>query len=319
MSPKEIYGLIGCPVKHSLSKKMHEAAFRACGINAEYRLIPIEPEKLPDFLTKNLAVSDVDGNQITLKDLSGFNVTIPHKVRARQILEENFPLAAGKEGLSALDHYYLKLTGAVNTVKKEGKSFCYWNTDAGGILRSLFEDLKFQETKGRSVLLLGCGGAGRAVIAALSWKELGIEKIYIYENNRQALDAARNHFSNFSEGGFQKEKLVFIDKSNLSDAITKAHLLVNATPVGMKDDSGSDVNKALLSKNLNLSVYELVYNRKTQLVKDAEELGLAVSGGLGMLLFQGVYAFKYWTGIWPDVNIMRRALEEGMEGLCSQQ
>ncbi|MDI6605664.1 MAG: shikimate dehydrogenase [Candidatus Omnitrophota bacterium] len=314
MNPKQIYGLIGFPVEHSLSKKMQQAAFAACGINAEYRLIPVAPEKLQDFLLKNLALSDLDGNEICLKELSGFNITIPHKVKARQILEENFPLP-GRD-LSALDYYYLKLTGAVNTVKKEGNTFCYWNTDAGGILRSLSEDLKFKETKGKSVLLLGCGGAGRAVIAALSWKDLGIEKIYIYENNEQALAAAKKHFFNFSTSyGFQKEKLLFIDKNNLSDTMTKIQLLVNATPVGMKDDSGSAINRGLLSLNKDLSVYELVYNRKTQLIKDAEGMGLPAAGGLGMLLFQGVYAFKYWTGIWPDLNIMRRALEEGMEGL----
>lgn len=310
LKERKIYGLIGHPVKHSLSKKMQEEAFRALGINAEYRLIPVQPEQLQGFLIKNLAVADIEGKEIRLSDLSGFNVTIPHKVKAKEILEASFP-AAGAD-ISALDYYYLKCTGAVNTVKKETDTFRYWNTDAGGFFRSLFEDLKFKETKGKSVLLLGCGGAGRAVIAALSWKDLGIDKIYIYENNDEAASLAKKHFFNFSEGGFQKEKLVFIDKNNLTDTITKIRLLVNATPVGMKDDSGSAIDKGLLSLNKNLSVYDLVYNRKTQLIKDAEELGLSVSGGLGMLLFQGVYAFKYWTGMWPDVDIMRRALEEGV-------
>ncbi|MBC8436287.1 MAG: shikimate dehydrogenase [Candidatus Omnitrophica bacterium] len=310
MSPKAIYGLIGYPVEHSLSKKMQEAAFAACGIDAEYRLIPVKPEQLQDFLSKNLAVADLGGNQIALKDLSGFNITIPHKVEAKRILQENFPPAG--IGLSALEYYYLQLTGAVNTVKKEAETLRYWNTDAGGILRALSEDLKFTETKGKSVLLLGCGGAGRAVVAALSWKDLGIEKIYIYENNEQAAAAAKKHFLSFSQAGFQKEKLAFIDKDSLSESIKKARLLVNATPVGMKDDAASVIDKSLLSLNKNLSVYEVVYNRKTQLIKDAESLGLPVCGGLGMLLFQGVYAFKYWTGSWPDAGLMRRALEEGV-------
>ncbi|MFH0935697.1 MAG: shikimate dehydrogenase [Candidatus Omnitrophota bacterium] len=310
MSPKAIYGLIGYPVEHSLSKKMQEAAFKACGIDAEYRLIPVQPEQLQDFLTKNLAVADIDGNQISLKELSGFNITIPHKVEAKRILQENFPITGA--GLSALEYYYLELTGAVNTVKKEAEALRYWNTDAGGFFRALSEDLKFTETKGKSVLLLGCGGAGRAVVAALSWKDLGIEKIYIYETSQQAAAAAEKNFLSFSQAGFQKEKLAFIDKDSLSESIRKVQLLVNATPVGMKDDSGSVIDKGLLSLNKNLSVYDVVYNRKTRLVKDAESLGLPVSGGLGMLLFQGVYAFKYWTGSWPDAGLMRRALEEGV-------
>lgn len=311
MSPKAIYGLIGYPVEHSLSKKMQEAAFKASGIEAEYRLIPVQPEQLQDFLTKNLAVADIDGNQTSLKELSGFNITIPHKVEAKRILQENFPLTG--RGLSALEYYYLELTGAVNTVKKEAGALRYWNTDAGGFFRALSEDLKFTETKGKSVLLLGCGGAGRAVVAALSWKDLGIEKIYIYETSQQALASAKKNFLSFSQAVFEKDKLVFIDKDSLSENIKKVQLLVNATPVGMKDDSGGAVDKGFLSLNKDLSVYDVVYNRKTRLMQDAESLGLPVSGGLGMLLFQGVYAFKYWTGSWPDAGLMRRALEEGVK------
>jgi shikimate dehydrogenase len=319
MNPKQIYGLIGFPVAHSLSKKMQEAAFAACGINAEYRLIPVEPEKLADFLTKNMPVSDAGGKKICLKELSGFNITIPHKVRAREMLEKNFPAAGA--AVSALDSYYLKLTGAVNTVKKEGDTLCCWNTDAGGFLRALFEDLKFKETKGRSVLLLGCGGAGRAVVAALSWRDLDVGRVYIYEKNPEAIKSTQEYFSRLPPEWVDllKQKTAFIAKEEIPQALTRCSLLINASPVGMENDEGSVIDRGLLRKNKQLSVYDVVYNRTTRLIRDAQGLGLPASGGLGMLLFQGVYAFRYWIGIWPDVNIMRRALEKGMEGLCSQQ
>ena len=175
-SPK-IYGVLGYPASHSLSPKMHNAAFRALGINAEYRLFEVKPQELENFLLRPIPVKDIDNWLVSKADIFGFNITIPHKVRAKEILEKKFPID-DTEALLLEDQYYVKLSGAVNTVKKGIDKLYYYNTDASGFLRSLEKGLKFN-TKGKNVLIIGCGGAGRALIASLSWKESGIKKVYI--------------------------------------------------------------------------------------------------------------------------------------------
>lgn len=306
-----IYGLIGYPIKHSLSPAMHNAAFKTLKINAEYRLLEIRPDGLKDFLLKDILVRDIDGNTVSAKALSGFNITIPHKVKAKEILEEKFPLSYSDKsyGFKELFHY-VRVSGAINTVKREKEQLRYWNTDVSGFYRSLKEDLKF-DAKNKNVLLIGCGGAGRAVIACLSWKSPKANRIYIYENNNEAASFAREHFSQFS---FLKEKLEFISTQQIPNVIGKCHLLVNASPVGMKEGDPSIIDKELLPKELY--VYDLVYNRETQLIKDAREnLGDSkVAAGLGMLLYQGARAFELWTGKKAPIDTMRQALLQALNG-----
>ena len=111
-----LYGLIGYPVKHSFSAAMHTAAFKKLNLNAEYRLFEITPEKLEDFLLREIKIKDILGEEFISSDITCFNVTIPHKIRTKQILEINFPNR--NEGQVLQDSYYVKLSGAVNTVKK---------------------------------------------------------------------------------------------------------------------------------------------------------------------------------------------------------
>ncbi|UCG35843.1 MAG: shikimate dehydrogenase [Candidatus Omnitrophota bacterium] len=282
MSPsKKIYGLIGYPVKHSLSPAMHNAAFKATGIDAQYRLFEVKPEELRDFL-------------INRKDVVGFNITIPHKIKAREICE--------KEDAS-LDSF-VKMTGAVNTVKRAKENLKCFNTDAPGFAKSLKEELGF-EARDKKALLLGCGGAGRAVIAGLTSSE--IDKIYIYEKSKEVIQAAQKHFS--ASGGV-KDKIEFIEESQLKNIIQQCQLLVNATPLGMKGNDPSPIDKNLLHKGLY--VYDVVYNRNkdTQLIQDAKSLGLKFASGLDMLLYQGVLAWEYWTGKDAPLEVMRKALKE---------
>ena len=305
---KKIYGLIGYPVKHSLSPKMHNAAFKnlkeqgKIDYDAEYRLFEVPPERLEEFLLDpNAKFEDIEGNSFPAGDVLGFNITIPHKVKAREILEREFPFDKNAYMMSE-DLYYVKLSGAVNTVKREGNK--YYNTDARGFLDSLKANWGF-ETKDKNVLLIGCGGAGRAIIAVLSWKQAQIKKIYIYDISKEAMKSAEEHFRPFD---FVKDKLEFIAAEQISDRIKKSDLLVNASPIGMKEGDGSVVDKNLLHEDLY--AYDVVYNRETQLIKDAKSLGLHFKDGLGMLLHQGAAAFEFWTGQEAPVEIMRKALEE---------
>ncbi|MFH1504532.1 MAG: shikimate dehydrogenase [Candidatus Omnitrophota bacterium] len=301
-SPKQIYGLIGCPVKHSLSGVMHNAAFEYYGINAEYRLFEVEPKDLEGFIKGNITV---DG--VSAKDVIGFNITIPHKVKAKEILEKIIEKRTG----------YIKLAGAVNTVKRESGGIDYDNTDSVGFERSLEKDLKLklEDIYGRKVFIFGCGGAGRAAVAGLAWEEglkddSKIGKIYMYDKSYNALESARAHFSDFLEEENKKMEFIF-DKNKIPEIIKDCRLLVNASPVGMKKGDASIFDKHLFHKDLY--VYDVIYNRETQLIKDAKEKCKAVSGGLGMLLYQGVLAWEFWTGREAPVKIMEESLKKELK------
>ncbi|MEK6568432.1 MAG: shikimate dehydrogenase [Candidatus Omnitrophota bacterium] len=305
------YGLIGYPVKHSLSGLMHNAAFKELKIEAQYRLFEVNPEDLEDFLLRDKEIRDSKGEYFSMRDLSGFNITIPYKVRAKEILEKEFPLD-DKEGLNQEAAYYVKLSGAINTVKREDNGLRYFNTDTTGFLKSLEQDLKFYP-QGKSIMLIGCGGAGRAIIAALSWINDGAKKIYVDEINIETAESAKRHFLGLPQARHLERILELIDHEESARKILHCQLLVNASPLGMKEGDPSVIKKELLHKDL--FVYDVVYNRETQLVKDAKEAAgpLRAVGGLGMLLYQGVAAFELWTGRKAPVELMRRALEEGLK------
>jgi len=308
MTPPKIYGLIGYPVKHSLSPAMHNAAFNYLKRNgeinydAEYRLFEVIPDRLEGFLlNSNEIFKDTNNNSIRAADVLGFNITIPHKVRAKEILEKKFPFP---------DNFYVNVSGAVNTVKRNGDKLDYDNTDASGFRAALKRDLKF-DPKGKNVLIIGCGGAGRAIIAALSYM-LGIINIYINDISSEAMDSAEKHFKQISALD-RHTKLKFIGYKEMPSIIRGCHLLVNATPMGMKENDGSVIDKDLLYKGLY--VYDVVYNRQTQLIKDAREKGCIAKEGLGMLLYQGVRSFEIFTGKTAPIEIMRQALNETVNKL----
>jgi len=306
MKGNSIYGLVGYPVRHSLSPFMHNAAFRHMGISAYYTLFEVLPENLESFLLKDDTVKDIYGNSYPASEVCGFNITIPHKVKAKEILER--ALSNIDDSVeSQTESYYVGFSGAVNTVKKEAQGFRYWNTDASGFLGSLREDLKF-EPKGKTALVIGCGGAGRAVIAALSCKGIQASKIYVYDVSPMALNSLFTHFNNFPH---LRNIVEFITASFLYKAIDESHLLVNATPLGMKPDDNPPFDLSLLSRNKILYVFDLIYNRTTPLLEKAKELGLPAVGGLGMLLRQGMISFKLWTGQDAPADVMQRALLEG--------
>jgi len=284
-----IYGVIGWPIKHSLSPAMHNAAFKELGIDAEYRLFEVKPEELEDFI-------------INRKDVAGFNITIPHKVKAREVLKNKFKVV---NNLSYL--YYDEMSGAVNTVKRNGDDIEYCNTDPAGFRHSLANDLKFK-TKDKNVLIIGCGGASRAIVADLGYPGHHIKKIYLYDINKEAVESAKRQYSNL------KNKIKFIyNTKEMLELKDEFALLVNASPVGMEErDERLAAPKELLRKELY--VFDLVYNRKTRLFKEASALGCHVADGSGMLAAQGAFSFSLWTGV-PAVKVletMRSALNKAL-------
>lgn len=274
------YGLIGHPVKHSLSPAMQNAAFGALGMDAEYLLYDVEPQKLEDFLRNARA-----------NNIAGLNVTIPHKIQAKAYLERK----------GSLDENARRL-GAVNTIKvAESGALCGYNTDGPGFYRSLVEDLKF-EPEGKNVFILGSGGAASAVVMYLG---NGPKNISIFDIDKNKADELATHYKKYYDG----KRLSIVEPGDFKDRLKEADLLVNTTPVGMHDSDPSPVDKALLHRGLY--VYDLVYNRPaTELVRQANSLKLHAVTGIGMLMRQGAIAFEIWTGVRAPAGVMKKALRE---------
>ncbi|MBN2483855.1 MAG: shikimate dehydrogenase [Candidatus Omnitrophica bacterium] len=299
MPSPHIYGLIGYPVTHSLSGHMHNAAFRALGLDAEYRLFSVPPQDLESFLlVPDKAVEDTDGNRFKTQNVIGFNITVPHKVRAKEILERHFP-AGGND--------VIRLIGAINTVKRESIHMVYINTDAEGFKDSLKLDLGFEASGTETVMVLGCGGAARAVMSALVWEQGGVKDIYMYDIDEKT---ARNFKEYYVFAPRVERRVHIISQESIPEKLSQCTLLVNTTPIGMKEGDPCVIDPALLHKDL--FVYDVVYNRDTELIRAAKKKNIPACGGLGMLLYQGVAAFRFWTAKEPPVEIMRNALRKAI-------
>jgi shikimate dehydrogenase len=282
-------GLIGWPVAHSLSPVIHRHWLNHYGIEGSYELFPIDPANMEPEIKKLKALG-----------VRGFNVTVPHK-------ETIIPF------LDTVDEAAHRI-GAVNTVIRDGQTWRGTNTDAYGFMAHLKESLKpspsgssrgssqtmdFRDKRENDawlekIVILGAGGAARAVIAAL--KEAGAKHILILNRTKATADALAAEFG-VKAGEWEAR----------DEAVQKATLLVNTTSLGMKGHPPLDVDLKNLAEGA--AVYDIVYAPlETALLKSARSLRLIAVDGLGMLLYQAQLAFKEWHGILPEVNGELRAL-----------
>ena len=279
-------GLIGYPLGHSLSPKLHHAALRYCDLQGEYSLFPIEP----DDLQRLKGVLD----RLRSREITGLNVTIPHKQNVIQFLDE---LAETAEAI-----------GAVNTIYLRNKKLIGDNTDVSGFLADLKKFLaespssKTEESVGvreKKALVLGAGGSARAVIYALlkdSWNViLAARRI---DQAQQLLDL----FSNY--------QLQIADFSLMNIELSNITLIVNTTPVGMSPHPDQSPWPENIPFPQQAAIYDLVYHPyETKLVKDARAQGLSATSGRGMLIEQAALAFQLWTGKHVPREIMSSAIE----------
>lgn len=280
---KSTYGIIGHPINHSLSPAMQNAAFRAAGIDAEYLVYDVEPDGLEKFL-----------DCLAAKSIDGLNITVPHKIKVKEYLDQKGSLDGNAKRL-----------GAVNTIKVVGNDLCGYNTDGPGFYRSLIEDLKF-EPEGKNIFVLGAGGAAKAVIMYLG---NGPKKIFASDVDKAKLDELKDHYKKY----YGEKRLETVAMPDIKRAMAESDLLVNATPIGMKEDDPSPVDKNLL--HAGMRVYDLVYNKPvTRLVREANSMKLNAVTGLGMLLYQGAIAFEIWTSRKAPLAIMKKALKEALKG-----
>ena len=267
--------LVGYPVEHSMSPAMHNAAFKALGLDAEYRLAPVKPEQLEEFIDK-----------LREGEVMGASVTIPHKV----------------EVMRHLDHVdeTARAIGAVNTiVHREGRLYGY-NTDSTGGVGALMEE--YGSLEGRNVTILGAGGASRAITYQVSRVDCKVMVLNrSVERARNLVDDLRSQTS---------AELRYGGLTQLPGVIDDTDVLINTTSVGMSPNvSDSPVPEGLLHGGL--FVYDVVYNPvKTRLLRDAEAKGAGTLSGVKMLVYQGAEAFRMWTGVEPPVELMQRVVEE---------
>lgn len=277
-----IYGIIGFPLKHTLSPHFQNAAFAYLGLDARY--IPFET-----------APSDLKDVVRSLKSLGarGINVTIPHKQAVLKLLDSVSPEAKG--------------IGAVNTVVFRGGKAKGYNTDGEGFIRSLKSDLK-TDPKGKAVFLFGCGGAAQAIAFMLARE--GARSIAFADKDEGRAKALSLKIGK----SFRKcaVKHVPFSAARIEREVLGSDLLVNASPVGMHKSDRCIVNPKALHKKL--AVYDIVYNPPvTPLIREAKKRGLKAANGLGMLLYQGALSFELFTGKKAPVAVMRGALKKAVK------
>lgn len=271
-------GLIGFPLSHSLSPRIHAAALNACGLQGDYSLFPIAPDNkqgLQDLLTR-----------LRSGELHGLNVTIPHKQNVIEYLDELTPTA--------------QAIGAVNTIYLRDNQLIGDNTDAAGFLSDLnrfLSETQWQIANRKSAIVLGAGGSARAVVYALlndGW-EVTI--------SARRLEQAQGLATSFTQYAVRS-----IGFTNLP--LSTFLLIVNTTPLGMTPNIDQSPLPENLSLPSNAFIYDLVYNpRETKLVRDARQQGLHATTGLGMLIEQAALSFEIWTGYIPSREVLYQSVE----------
>jgi shikimate dehydrogenase len=266
--------LIGHPVSHSLSPEMHNASFAAEGLDYVYVALDVRPQDL------SAAVSG-----LRALNFRGFNITMPHK-RATLVLLDSVDEGA-------------QISGAVNTVVIEDSTLHGYNTDGGGMVMACRE--AGIELRDRRILLLGAGGAAAAV--ALAFAAEGVGELRVVNRSTRHAAELRDKLH-----GAGPQKVEVYPYNALDKAAWEAEVVVNATPLGMKDGDPLPVPAEHLDEGR--VVCDAVYRpgRGTALVREARERGARVVTGERMLLYQGVLAQRLWTGREPNVKAMDAAI-----------
>ena len=265
-SSTSVAGIIGWPVDRSLSPAIHNAAFEAAGLDWVYVAFPVEPGH---------GVRAVEAMRAF--GVRGLNVTMPHKREVIAALDALSPEA--------------ERAGAVNTIVAAGERLTGSNTDGPGFLRFLERDAHV-DPSGKRVLLLGAGGAARAV--AISLSDAGSDVVVAARKPEQAAEVAALA---------RNSRASSFDPEVLAEQISEADIVINATPVGR---GGEALPLAAGDLTPRHCVVDLIYDpESTPLLQIARERGAATFNGLGMLVHQAALSFEAWTGVPAPIEAMR--------------
>jgi shikimate dehydrogenase len=266
---KKIFAVFGDPIEHSLSPVMHNAAFKALGMDCTYHAFRVSREKLKDAIKGAHAMG-----------FGGLNLTVPLKEEALKIVEPN-PLAA--------------VIGAVNTVDlKDG--IRGYNTDGIGAEKALVD--AGVKIEGAKVLIVGAGGAARGISFQLASD--GADVTIANRTPERAMRLADDVAVAGNVKGCGLEQL--------DDLISSADVLINCTTLGMHPQVETTIATAE-QMHAGLVIFDIVYNPlKTKLLMEAEKAGSKTVSGVMMLVYQGAEAFRIWTGVEPPVEVMKEAV-----------
>lgn len=271
--------LIGDPVEHSLSPLIHNTAFRAAGLNHVYLALRVDPSAVETAV-----------HGLRALHFLGANVTAPHKQTVIPALDELTPQAAA--------------VGAVNAIARRGDRLVGDNTDVTGFLAPLLEVA--DDLRGTRMLVIGAGGAARAVAYALL-TAFQPEHLTLAARTPTRAEGLASDLSKFDEHG----ALGILPTDELIGAMKSATLVVNATPLGTHPNVESTPLPDVRGISPDHIIYDLVYNPdETRLLRDAAARGARVIGGLDMLIAQAAAAFEQWTGTKMPMDAVRRVFRE---------
>jgi shikimate dehydrogenase len=292
----EVYhlGLIGYPIEHSLSPYLHRAALQFCGLAGDYQLFPVT-----DLPQGDHSLRDVIG-KVRRGFLDGVNVTIPHKQNVIPLVDRLTMTA--------------EAVGAVNTIYKKDGTLYGENSDVGGFMNDL-KRLGIGKTGNRSALVLGAGGAARAVVWGLL---IGGWQVYILarriEQAQQVVDWVSQKACTFDDAMIGRLCAIPLETKTLQQRISSepTQLIVNTTPLGMASHPPGAAWPKEVPFPQNTLVYDLVYTpAETELMRLAQQAGIPAYNGMGMLVEQAAIAFEIWTGL----QAPRKAMWEAVENL----
>ena len=270
-----LFGIIGCPISHSLSPAMHTAALRALRIDALYAPFEVPPRLLSPML-----------RGLILAGVEGLNVTVPLKELVVPLLDHVDPTA--------------KTVGAVNTIVIRNRRTMGYNTDGIGFTRAIRE-LGWRPHR-TSAVILGAGGAARAV----AWELARVPGTCVTVANRHVGRAKR-----FARWLAHRRPQVCVHGVSLDQVcLDGVELLVNATTVGMRSSDPPLIDPNQLRRGM--LVYDLVYHHETALIRAARRRGCVAANGLSMLLYQGAASFQLWLKRPAPLSVMRQALEQAV-------
>jgi shikimate dehydrogenase len=279
----KICGVIGDPIEHTMSPVMHNTAFSKLGLDYVYVAFRVKAAELKQ------AVAGMRSLNIT-----GLNVTIPHKVSIIPFLDKLDPLA--------------EKIGAVNTITNNDGVLTGANTDASGFLQALMD--RGVDPAKKRVAILGAGGASRAICFSLA--ERGAQLVIL--NRKLELDWAEKLAGEISAAFKTEVPALELNEANLTATLVKSELLVNATSVGMIPNPDETPVPASLLKP-GMVVFDAVYNPiQTRLRREAEAIGVKTISGLDMLVWQGALAFEKWTGQKPPFELMQQEAMKVLTG-----
>jgi shikimate dehydrogenase len=275
---KKLFAVIGDPIAHSMSPLMHNDLFQNYAIDAHYLPFHIKKESLQDAV-KGLKTLGV----------SGFNVTVPHKVDIIGLLDQIDPLA--------------EAIGAVNTVVNVDGKLIGYNTDGNGYVRGL--TARLDNIQEKSVLIIGAGGAARAIFFSLA--HAGVKRLDIVN---RTIDKAQELIN---ECPYDVTSTVY-GKKAAETILADYDVIIQTTSIGMSPHT--DVTPLDLT-NLKSGAFvsDIIYNPlETLLLKEAKEQGADTQNGIDMFAFQGALAFEIWTGIFPDTDRMKNIVKRQLGG-----